>query len=192
MARRFRRRRPVAALAIAAIVVLVAFRVAYEFYVHDDTARLDEPLPEGWYDVDRVVDGDTIRVFYAPAGANATKDKTPKSIRVRLIGINAPEVERGARPAEPYSTAATEFAREFLSGGKAYLRFGPRRLDQNDRVLAYVFVDDVMLNEEIVRQGLAKESHFAGDDPAVARRIWKAEREAKQAGRGGWSGHPGW
>jgi micrococcal nuclease len=167
-------------------------RAACDFYTDDDTARLDETLPEGVYHVDRIIDGDTIRVFYTPAGANAADNDPLQSIRVRLIGIDAPEVERGDRPAEPYAAEATEFAREFLSGKKAYLRFGPRRLDQHGRVLAYVFVDDAMLNEEIVRQGLAKEYHFSGDDPSMARRIGKAELEAKQAKRGGWSGPPGW
>jgi micrococcal nuclease len=168
-------------------VLTVAVRAACDFYVRDDTARLDEPLPEGWYDVDRVVDGDTIRVFHTPAG-----EDSPKSIRVRLIGINAPEVARQDKPAQPYAAEATEFSRNFLSGKKAYLRFGPRRLDQHNRVLAYVFVDDAMLNEEIVREGLARETHFTGDDHSVARRIQKAQLEAKRAGRGGWSGNPGW
>ena len=120
MARRFRRRGPVAALAIAAVVLIVAVRAAYDIYVREDTVRLDEPLPEGWYDVDCVLDGDTIRVFYTPPD-----EDLPKSIRVRLIGINAPEVARRDHPAQPYAAEATEFTRAFLAGKKAYLRFGP-------------------------------------------------------------------
>jgi micrococcal nuclease len=191
VARSIRRRGPAVALATTAVVLLVAIRAAYDVYVRDDAAPLDEPLPEGWYDVDRVVDGDTIRVFYTPANVAGTEQARRKSIRVRLIGVDAPEVARGDEPAEPYAAEATEFTRGFLSGNRVCLQFGPRRLDQYHRVLAYVFVDGAMLNEEIVRQGLAREDHFTGDNLSIARRIRKAQLEAKQAKRGLWSGISG-
>jgi micrococcal nuclease len=178
-------------IAIAVIVLIVAARVAFDFYVRDDTARIDEPLPEQWYDVDRVVDGDTIIVLYSRPDQDVAGGGAPERIRVRLIGIDAPELERSDHPGEPYGPEAAEFARDFLAGKKALLRFDRRKLDQYERVLAYVFVDDVMLNEEIVREGLAYARHYSGDDASMARRIRKAAQEAERAGRCLWSGKSG-
>jgi len=68
------------------------------------------------------------------------------------------------------------------------MRFDKRRLDQYDRYLAYVFVDERMLNEELVRAGLALVSTFPGDSDSMTRRLRAAESEAKEQARGLWSG----
>ena len=185
MPRRFRRRRPEAVIAIAVLGLVVAIRGCYATHVRDEKARLEEPLPEGTYDVARVIDGDTIVISYLRAIDEAGGvTRAAGLVRVRLIGIDAPEVARDDEPAELYSHEATEFTRQFLSQGRADLRFDGRKLDRYDRLLAYVYVDGVMLNEELVRQGFAHADHYSGDSEAMARRIRKAESEAIEANRG--------
>ena len=144
----------------------------------------DSLLAEDSYQVDRAVDGDTIIVV---AGGQRH--------RVRLMGIDTPEVfektgsgQRLAQP-EPFGPEASSFTKQFISGGEVRLRFGRRRLDQYDRLLAYVFVDDRMLNEELARAGLAKAKTYAGDESPLSRRIESAQAEAQQAKRGIWSSH---
>jgi endonuclease YncB( thermonuclease family) len=44
-----------------------------------------------------------------------------------------------------------------------------------------------MLNEELVRAGLAHVSTYAGDSETMARRLRTAEQEAREIGRGIWS-----
>ena len=148
----------------------------------DDSPLLVTPLAEDSYEVERAVDGDTIIVI----------DQGQRR-RVRLMGIDTPEVfdksgtgERLAQPA-PFGPEASSFTKAFIAGGKVQMRFGRRRVDQYDRLLAYVFVDDRMLNEELARAGLAKAKTYAGDESPLSRRIEKAEAEARDARRGIWS-----
>jgi micrococcal nuclease len=168
--------------------LLVAVRSACDLWWREDRPRIDEPLAEGVYVVERVVDGDTIVVSTkftseAPHG----REPRARNVRVRLIGINAPESVTPNHPVEPFGPEAADFTRQFLVDGEATLRFDHCRLDKYGRWRAYVFVDDVMLNEELVRQGLAWVDHYRGDNTSLARRIRKAEAEARAASRGLWA-----
>jgi len=159
-------------------VVLLAFVLARVFLIPG--ARTDDAssknLAEGEYPVVRVVDGDTIIVFHQ--GEN---------VRVRLLGIDTPETVKPDHPVEFMGPEASEFSNEFLEESVCRLRFDRRRIDQYGRWLAYVYVDDVMLNEELVRQGLARVSVYPGDSTSIERQLRKAEEEAKTNGRGIWS-----
>src|SRR5262245_64178349 len=92
--------------------------------------------------VRRVIDGDTIIV-------------EPEAT-IRLIGVDTPETVKPEHPVEPWGPEATEFTREFLAGGAARLSFDRERVDRFGRFLAYVWVDDRLLNEELLREGLAR------------------------------------
>jgi len=175
------RRRPAHWVTLAALAALLVLgRLAQLEFFHDE--QRPPALAEGEYAVERAVDGDTIIVV-----------ADGQRLRVRLTGIDTPEVfdprgtgERLPQP-QPYGEAASAFTKEFISGGKVRLRFGRRRIDRYDRLLAFVFVDGRMLNEELVRAGLAEVNIYAGDESSLTRRLEKAEREARQARRGIWS-----
>ena len=81
---------------------------------------------------------------------------------------------------------ARQFTEEFLSGGAVRLQFDRQRLDQDRRLLAYVLVEDRMLNEELIRAGLARAELGFHDSESMKTRFRRAEREAKAAGRGIW------
>ena len=68
-----------------------------------------EILAEGLYEVQRVVDGDTLLL------ANHA--------RVRLIGADTPETVKPNWPVEPWGPEATAFTKDFLSGGEVHLEF---------------------------------------------------------------------
>jgi micrococcal nuclease len=130
-------------------------------------------LPPGSYRVERVVDGDTIIV-------------EPHAI-IRLIGVDTPETVKPEHPVEPFGPEATHFTRQFLSGGTARLEFDHERHDRFGRSLAYVWSGERMLNEELLRAGLARfEKHF-DYSPANKRRFRQAEQEARAARIGIWS-----
>ena len=188
MSRRFRRRPPVAVITAVVLGLIVAGRACYEFFPREGPVRLDEPPAEGHYEVVRVVDGDTLIILYpSSARRGGAADSDAEKVRVRLIGIDAPESVKPDHPVEPFGPEAAEFAREFVSQGPARLRFDRRKLDKYGRLLAYVYVGDVMLNEELVRRGLARAVHYPGDSESLARRIRAAEQEARAARRGIWS-----
>ncbi len=134
-----------------------------------------ESLSEGLHRVERVVDGDTLVL---ESGA-----------RVRLIGADTPETVKPNHPVEPYGPEATQFTKQFVedAGREVRLQLDRERKDRFDRFLAYVFVGDRMLNEELIRAGLAKARTEFNYSPTMKRRFRKAEEEAKSAGRGIWS-----
>lgn len=168
--RRFRQRplRPLFILLALALVIAGRY-----FLIGPAPPAPGEPLSEGTYAVQRVVDGDTLLL--------------PSDVRVRLIGVDTPETVRPDHPVEPFGPEATEFTRSFLAGGQARLTFDRELEDRFGRKLAYVWIDQRLLNEELLRAGLARWER--GFDYAVPmkRRFEIAEREAQNAGRGIWS-----
>lgn len=76
--------------------------------------------------VNRVVDGDTVLL----------KDDR----RVRLIGVNTPEVGRNGKSGDPLGVRAQGFLEDLLKAtGQVYLVYGEERSDRYGRVLAHLF-----------------------------------------------------
>jgi micrococcal nuclease len=163
-----RRRLPFA----AAVVVLLTLVWRY----FNATPEPPEVLAEGLYDVQRVVDGDTLLL------ANHA--------RVRLIGADTPETVKPNHPVEPWGPEASEFSRKFVAGRQVRLELDRERLDKYGRFLAYVWVGDRMLNEELIRAGLARAELQYHYSASMKTRFRRAEADAKSAGRGIWSGQP--
>ncbi len=124
--------------------------------------------------VARVVDGDT---FVLAEGKE----------RVRLQGVDTPETVKPNWPIEPWGPEASQFTKEFLAGGRVRLEFDVERRDKYGRLLAYVWVGDRMLNEELLRAGLAHAEMQYRYSAAMKERFRRAEAEAKKARRGIWS-----
>ncbi len=166
--RRRRVRPPRVGLAVLAIILIVLLgRYAVEAPRHDPPpAKLDQVR------VERVVDGDTLLLA----------DRT----RVRLIGVNTPETVKPDTPPEPWGAEASQFTRDFLADGVARLEFDDERLDQHGRTLAFVWVGDKQLNEELLRAGLARAEFHFRYAPAMKDRFRAAQDEAKRAKRGMW------
>jgi micrococcal nuclease len=184
--RRFRRRPRRIWLLVVLIAGLGLSRWGHDRWRDVPQPKREPPLAEGDYAVVRVVDGDTLLV--APQSSPPAENR--REIRLRLLGIDCPESVKPDHPVEPWAREAAEFTRQFVSEGSVRLRFDKRRLDRYDRYLAYVFVADKMLNEELLRAGFASVSTYPGDSESMARRLRVAAEEAKQERRGMWSGQP--
>jgi micrococcal nuclease len=167
------------------LVVFLLLRLAYDRWWSDRVSGPREALGEGRYRLVCVVDGDTLIV--REDSAMAAEDRTSRPVRVRLLGIDCPEVAHAGRGAEPWGPEATAFTERFLSGRALRLRFDKRRIDPYGRYLAYVFVDEELLNRALVEAGLARVLTYPGDSLSIARRLRQAEQEARDHGRGIWS-----
>lgn len=130
----------------------------------------------GEAEVARVVDGDTLVL------------NTPEKDYVRLIGADTPETVKPQSPVEPWGPEATAFTKNFVRDGTVRLQFDGRRRDKHGRLLAYVWVGDRMLNEELLRAGLARFESEYSYSREMKDRFQKAEAEAQAARRGVWSG----
>src|SRR5215216_810886 len=125
--------------------------------------------------VNRVVDGDTVEIAPSIGG---TED-------VRLIGIDTPETVDPEEEVEPYGPEASDFATSELEGEGVDLEFGQEKFDDYDRLLAYVYIDGQMFNEELVEQGYAQTYPYE-PNTKYADRFEEAQHEARASGLGIW------
>jgi micrococcal nuclease len=172
---------------LLALGIAVAARFGCVQLKETPTASTARRLQEGRCDVVRVVDGDTLIVRQTVDGDQV---QGPVEGRLRLLGIDCPESVKPDHPVERWGPEASAFTRDFLKQGPVRLRLDKRRQDRFGRFLAYVYVNERMLNEELVRSGLARVSTFPGDSASLGNQLRAAEREAQQAERGIWSTPP--
>lgn len=115
--------------------------------------------------VKRVLDGDTVILSTGE--------------RVRYLGIDTPE--RG----KPWASEATAFNRSLVEGRGVRLESDAELRDQYGRLLAYVYVDEEMVNVALLREGLARLLIYP---PNTRYEAWfrALEAEARAAERGLW------
>jgi len=125
--------------------------------------------------VTAVLDGDTITV--ARVG------------RVRLLGIDAPEMGRGFDTAAPFARGARDRLSSLILHRWVHLEQEGTKLDAYNRHLAYVVRDDGMfVNATLVGEGLARVTARA---PLLRlNELKRAESEAQRARRGMWGSTP--
>ena len=128
-------------------------------------------------EVTAVVDGDTIAV--ATAGG---------STRVRLIGIDTPEIGRDGEPGDCYAEEARDFLDALLYGKTVELIGDPTQadVDRYGRLLRHVLVDGQSAALTALRAGAGYEYTF--DTPYTDDQAHReAESAAEAAGAGLWS-----
>jgi micrococcal nuclease len=159
----------------AAIWVIVLLLVIWRAYESAQSPTAPEQLTEGIHEVQRVVDGDTLLLT--------------NGARVRLQGINTPETMKPEAAVEAWGPEASQFTKDFVhrANNRVRLSFSLERKDRYDRFLAFVWDGGVMLNEELVRAGLAKARLDYRYSGAMKNRLSRAQDEARKAVRGIWS-----
>ena len=125
-----------------------------------------QKIEEETFTVTDVIDGDTIKIN--------SGDK------VRLICIDTPEV------GEPYYQEATDKLEELILGKEVILEKDVSETDRYGRLLRYIYLDDLFINEEIVLLGLAKAYRYQ-PDVKYCDQIEEAEAMAKASKLGIWS-----
>lgn len=137
-----------------------------------------DPVQGVYYAVTEVVDGDTFRI----------DDGSEKGVKIRLIGIDAPETRNtGRKSAHPYGTTSKNFLQSLVGAKKVRLEYDVRRRDQYKRLLVYAFLPDGRhINAEMLRLGHA---HMMTVPPNVkyADFFYSLQVEARDAGRGLWA-----
>ncbi|NHC25089.1 nuclease, partial [Nocardioides sp. IC4_145] len=130
--------------------------------------------------VTAVVDGDTLRV----------EDLAGRPLgRVRLLGIDAPEVAHPPTPAECYADQATDMLEDLAPvGSTVRLVTDSRQPDRNryDRPLRYVDYDEVDVAHELLARGAASRYETA-QDLARENSYAAAADDAQEAASGLWA-----
>ncbi len=165
------------------IFCAVAACVAGRWWLGDDDRPVN--LPEGRYRIAGVDGADSIVL--------------DRGVHIRLLGIAAPgrASSSSAAAASPHPDdalvcAAHEFIRGQVAGGEVQLQFDRARVDADGRLFGYVWIDDGkqgrrLLNEELLRAGLALAEPQAPCSAAMKRRLNRVAEEARREHRGLWA-----
>ena len=121
----------------------------------------------------RVVDGDTVVL-----------DGNEK---VRLVGIDTPECVDPRRPVQWYGKEASAYTGRLLKGRRVSLEYDVERKDRYGRTLAYLRLEDgTFVNLRLVEEGYATAYRYP-PNVRYAEEFRRAERKAREAGKGLWS-----
>lgn len=120
----------------------------------------------------RVIDGDTIQL--------------QDGRTLRYIGIDTPETKHPTVGKECYGDQASRRNLELVEGQTVQLEKDVSETDRYQRLLRYVWLNDRMINEQLVAEGYATAVSFPPDIRHQAE-LQAAEQEAREAGLGLWS-----
>ena len=149
-------------------------------------ATTTSAIPANMYPVIKVVDGDTIAVLM-----------DGKSVTLRLIGLDTPETVDPRKPVQCFGKAASDKAKEMLTGKTVRLEFDASQgtLDKYGRTLAYVFLSDpstplgasgTFFNEYMISAGYAHE--YTYNLPYKYQDEFKAaQKQAREEKKGLWA-----
>ena len=134
-------------------IIVIALLLLFINLGHCQT--LPQTLPYGYTmnsTVARVIDGDTFVLA--------------DSQHVRILGINAPEIARLGKPAQPYADSAAAFTKSLIDGKQIKLTFDGKTYDIFGRLLAYIWLidtagkDSLFIQAELLKAGLARISYY--------------------------------
>ncbi|PWA12065.1 hypothetical protein DCC39_08150 [Pueribacillus theae] len=87
---------------------------------------------------------------------------------------------------QPYAVEAKEKVEELLKDGKVEIELGIQERDKYGRLLGYLYVDGVSLQEVLLEEGLARVAYVYNDKRHLDDYL-KIEKEAKKKKKGIWS-----
>ncbi|OGY09231.1 MAG: hypothetical protein A2782_01785 [Candidatus Blackburnbacteria bacterium RIFCSPHIGHO2_01_FULL_43_15b] len=122
--------------------------------------------------VTRVIDGDTIEI--------------EGGFRVRYIGIDTPETVKLNTPEQCFGEEASDKNKELVGGKKVTLEKDVSETDKYGRLLRYVWVGDMFVNDYLVRNGYAHVSTYP-PDVKYQSQFATAQKEAQEENRGLWA-----
>lgn len=127
---------PVVNLPNTAETISEASLSAQTLGLETSSLQLDEAV------IKRVIDGDTVEL--------------ESGERVRLIGVDTPESVKPAAPVECLAKEASAYTREYLEGKRVGLERDISDRDRFGRLLRYVWLGDVLFNQQLTLDGMAR------------------------------------
>jgi len=135
-------------------------------------STVNEPISTDVFSkVVRVIDGDTVEI----EGGR----------RVRYIGIDTPEIVDPSSPAECYGKEASDKNKGLVEGKEVRLEKDVSNTDRYGRLLRYVYVGDVFVNNYLVQEGFAHSSSYP-PDIKYQDVLKRSEEEARKLNKGLW------
>lgn len=125
--------------------------------------------------VAKVIDGDTIEVDLGEGNVK----------RVRYIGIDTPESVDPRQGLQCFGKESTAKNKELVENGIVGLEKDVSETDRYGRLLRYVYMGDLFINQVLVAEGYAKASSYP-PDVKYQDKLRQAEQQARSANKGLW------
>ena len=125
----------------------------------------------------KCIDGDTFKVVL-----------NEKEVTVRLLAVDTPESVHPNKEKEYYGEEASEFTCNLLkNANKIELEYdsNSEKYDKYERVLAWVFIDGKLLQDEIIKNGYGRVAYLY-DDYKYTNILLNSEKHAKDNNLGIW------
>lgn len=161
-------------LVAASFLIVCVFLVIGYYIVNAATSTsIDE---DELYSVTRIKDGDTFDIKIGRHEAT-----------VRMLGIDTPETVDPRKPVQCFGKEASDETKSLLAGQKVRLKLNPNReeKDKFGRYLAYVYLNDIFVNEILLEDGYAREYTY-GKAYMLQKEFRDIEKQAKEAMKGLW------
>ena len=154
-------------LAVLLIAFLTIANIALAF-----TQPSDRVNGELWI-INRVISGQTVE-------ASVVNNPNTTVQRVRLLGLSAPLKEQS-----PWGDRARQRLSDLIKEQRVILEFDVKQKDNSDRLLAYIWKDNQLINQTLVSEGLAIADSYAPNVKYDAR-ISRAQSKARLQELGIW------
>ena len=123
-----------------------------------------------------VTDGDTIKVR-----VNGQVEA------VRFLLVDTPETKHPRLGEQPFGQEAKAFTKQMLEGKTVQLEKDVSDRDKYNRLLYYLYVDGKSVQEELLRNGLARVAYVYVPNTKYVDRYYEIQKEAQKNGVGIWS-----
>lgn len=164
---------------IAGLIMVGAAMLLLGFFGNKQVSTSPVISSTGGYRVTKVIDGDTIEV-----------DDAGRIEKVRLLGIDTPELHDPRKPVQCFAAEASKKAQDLMNSQIVRLEADPSQgeRDKYGRLLRYVYLPDGrQVNLLLVEEGYAHEYTYQSQHYKYQQQYKTAQIAAREAGRGFWA-----
>jgi micrococcal nuclease len=161
------------------LLIIITASVVYDKFFASNYNNEVSAVPAGFYQVVKVVDGDTIKV-----------NINGKIETIRLIGLDTPEIVDPRKTVQCFALEASNKAKEVLTNKNIRLEADKTQGDRDKygRLLRYVFLEDnTFYNKLMIAEGYAHEYTYQSNPYQYQTDFILAEKSARENQLGLWS-----
>ena len=126
----------------------------------------------------KVIDGDTVKIELS----NGNEET------VRLLLIDTPETVHPTKAVQPFGPEASQFSKKLMpANSKIEVELGINERDKYGRLLAYLYVDDKMVNKLLLEKGLARVAYIYVPNTKYLDEFEVIQKKAQKKAIGIWS-----
>ncbi|TXR64485.1 thermonuclease family protein [Bacillus sp. AR18-7] len=134
--------------------------------------------------VTSIADGDTITIKLL-ANSKLDTGKKGETFKVRYLCIDTPESVKKGVKVQPVAKEASNFNKQLLLGKKVHLEYENNKYDKYHRLLAYVFLEDELVQETMLKRGFGI-IRYSNGNTRYKEKLQTAEQVARTNKSGVW------